>query len=102
MPKHVYISHIMFYALPPFMASASHLHTTRQMYTPRGHLASSDNLMAYDSSCDTGMRNGKEQWLVPEVYGIGRMMEHPLNLNTTKKDMLATRMNHRQTVIIKK
>ena len=45
LPKHMYISH-MFYALPPFMASASHLHTTWQMYTPKGNLASSDNLMA--------------------------------------------------------
>ena len=36
------------------------------------------------------------------MYGIGRVMEQPLNLNITKKDMLATRMNHRQTVIIKK
>ena len=102
MPKHVYISHIMICALPPFMASASHSHTTWQMYTPNGHVATWDNLMADESSSDKGMRNGKEQWLVPEVYGIGRVMEQPLNLNTTKKDMLATRINHRQAAIIKK
>ena len=102
MPKHVCISQIMFYALPPFMASASHLHTTWQMYTPKGNLASSDNLKADESSDDTGMRNGREQWLVPEVYGIGRVIDQPLNLDITKKGMLATRMNHRQTAIIKR
>ena len=29
MPKHVYISHIVIYELPPFMASAAHTHTGR-------------------------------------------------------------------------
>ena len=48
------------------------------------------------------MRNGKEQWLVPEVYGVGRVMGQPLNLDIAKKGMLATRMNHCQTVIIKR
>ena len=84
------------------MASAAHLHTLWQMYTPNGHVATSDNLMADGSSSNKGVRNGKEQWLVPEAYGIGRVMEQPLNLNITKKDMLSTRMNHRQTAIIKK
>ena len=85
MPKHVYISHIVFYALPPFMASASHLHTTWQMYTPKGHVATSDNLMADESSSDTGMRNRKEQWLVPEVYVWHR-----------KDDGTAAEIEHRQ------
>ena len=39
---------------------------------------------------------------MPEVYGIGNVMEQPLDVNITKKDMLSTRMNHRQTAIIKK
>ena len=101
MPKHVYISHIMIYmyALPPFMASAAHTHTTWQMFTSSGHVATADNLMSDESSSNTGMRNGKEQRLVSEVYGIGKVM---LDWNITKKDMLSTRMNHRQTVTIKK
>ena len=102
MLKHVYISHIMIYALPPFMASAAHAHTTWQMFSSCGHVATSDNLMSDESSSDKAMRNGKEQWLVPEVYGIGRVMEQPLDVNTTKKDMLSTRMNRRQTAIIEK
>merc|ERR1711966_442938 len=32
MPKYVYISHIVFYALPPCMASGIHSHTTWKMY----------------------------------------------------------------------
>ena len=83
MPKRVYISHIMIYALPPFMASAAHMHTTWQMFTSCGHVATSDNLTSDESSPDKAKRNGKEQWLVPEVYGIGRVMEQPLGVNTT-------------------
>ena len=84
MPKHVYISHIMIYALPPFMASAAHTHTSWQMFTSCGHVATSDNLMSDESSPDRAMRNGKEQWLAPEVYGIGRVMEQPLDVNIAK------------------
>ena len=40
--------------------------------------------------------------MAPEVYGIGKVMEQPLDVNITKKDMLSTRMIHRRTVIIKK
>ena len=101
MPKHVYISHIMIYALPPFMAPAAHTLTTWQTFTSSGHVATSDNLMSDESSSDKEVRNGKEQWLVPEVYGIGKVMEQPLDVNITRKDMLSTRMNHRQTAIIK-
>ena len=102
MPKHVCISHIMIYALPPFMASAAHTLTTWQMFTSSGHVATSDNLISDETSSDKEVRNGKEQWLAPEVYGIGRVMEQPLDVNITKKYMLSTRMNHRQTAIIKK
>ena len=102
MPKHLYISHVVIRALPPFLASAAHTHTSWQMFTSCGHVATSDNLMSDESSSDKGMRNGKEQWLAPEVYGIGRVMEQPLDVNISKKDMLSTRMNHRQTTIIKK
>ena len=55
MPKHVYISHIMIYALPPFMASAAHTHTSWQMFTSSGHVATSDNLMSDESSSDKGV-----------------------------------------------
>ena len=40
--------------------------------------------------------------MAPEVCGIGRVMGQPLDVNITKKDMLSTRMNHRQTAIVKK
>ena len=50
----------------------------------------------------TSTRNEKNHWLVREAYGIGKMMHEPVKVDITKKDMLATRMNHRQTAIIKK
>ena len=50
MPKHVYISHIMTYALPHFMASAAHTCTSWQMFSSCGHVATSDNLMLDESS----------------------------------------------------
>ena len=102
MPKYVYISHIVFYALPPIMASGMHSHTTWQMYTSTGHVATSDNLKMDESSSNFDTRNEKNHWLVREAYGIGRMMPEPVTVDITKKDMLATRMNHRQTAIIKK
>ena len=84
------------------MAAGVHTHTTWQMYTSTGHVATSDNLKTDESSSAYDTRNEKNHWLVPEVYGIGKMMREPLKVDITKKDMLATRMNHRQTAIIKK
>ena len=98
----MYISHIIFYALPPVMAAGMHSQTTWQMYTSTGHMATSDNLKTDESSSGLDTRNEKNHWLVPEVYGIGKMMHEPVKVDITKKDMLATRMNHRQTAIIKK
>ena len=102
MPKHVYVPHIIIYALPPVMAAGWHTHITWQMYTSTGQVATSDNLMTDESSSANGPRNGRNQWLVPEVYGIGKMLNDPIEVDITKKDMLTTRMNHRQTAIIKK
>ena len=102
MPKYVYISHIIFYALPPNFAASGQRYMSWNMYTATGHVATSDNMMVDESSSNEGWRNGEEKWLVPEVYGIGTMMEHPMNVNITQKDMLDTRMKHRQTAIIKK
>jgi hypothetical protein len=102
MPKYVYISHIIFYALPPCMASGMHSHTTWKMYTSTGHQATSDNLKMDESSSNVDTRNEKNHWLVHETYGIGKMTPKPVTVDITKKDMLATRMNHRQTAIIKK
>ena len=95
MPKHVYISHIIFYALPPYMASGMHSHTTWKMYTSAGHQATTDNLKMDESSSNVDTRNEKNHWLVHETYGIGKMMPKPVTVDITKKDMLATRMNHR-------
>ena len=64
MPKYVYISHIIFYALPPCMASGMHSHTTWKMYTSTGHQATSDNLKMDESSSNIDTRNEKNHWLV--------------------------------------
>ena len=45
MPKHVYISHIMIYALPPFVGVGSphaHLMADVHLMWPRGHLGQPD------------------------------------------------------------
>jgi len=102
MPKYVYISHIIFYALPPNFVASGQKYMSWNMYTATGHVATSDNLMMDESSSNEDWRNGEKKWLVPEVYGIGTMMEHPMDVNITQKDMLDTRMKHRQTAIIKK
>ena len=43
MPKHVYISHIMIYAMPPNLVSGPHSRTSWRMYDSGGNRASAEN-----------------------------------------------------------
>ena len=98
MPKHVYISHIMIYAMPPNLVSGPHSRTSWRMYDSGGNHASAENLMESDTSLPLGKKGDP---LVPRVFGIGEDMNTSIPVDITKKKLIQTRFDHRPTLIIK-
>ena len=98
MSKHVYISHIMIYAMPPSLVSGPHSRTSWKMYNSEGNPAISENLMIDANSMPFDKHNNP---LVPRVYGVGTDMATAIPVNITQKKLIQTRYDHRPTLIIK-
>lgn len=94
-PQDLYISHIMFYALPPIMSAPAQLHYTWHLYAEDGSKIIASQLMEGKDD-DWYHRTHKE------AYALLTISAEPISLDITKKNLLATRLAHRPTLIVKR
>ena len=94
-PQDLYISHIMFYALPPIMSAPAQLHYVWHLYAEDGRPIKATHLKATKDD-DPNERPYEE------AYALLTISEEPTPLDITKKTLLATRLAHRPTLIVKR